>query len=431
MSDASLAIALVPRAPAAAATQAPAGQSSGAAAFLSVLASVLGEAPGGETPPGALARPPAPGTDADAPAATPGGEEEAAAELLVPKAVEAEPPTEEGEALEETAGTGMKASPEETESSEIAAGAPEDDGDQAAKDTGQGAEDDTRETVPDQAAAAIMPATQSSEPSATQPRAAVPEVSGTAQARPAAPGEARDPQMPTQDGAQRPESGRPNERMSAETSQQQQRQTGDDQPRQRFAATDRPAPPPAAPEAISSSQPQVQSLGEDAFGQLRLGIPTQSVGSSTSLPAGAGGRLDVPALAVQIVTEARGGNRSFEIQLDPPELGRIEVRLDFARDGRMTTQLLVDRPETLDALMRDARGLEKTLQQAGLRLEDGGLQYQLRDQSAFARNGGGDARTGDGQGTPGEDNEDAAETATPVPEGYRRRMALGGVDVRI
>jgi flagellar hook-length control protein FliK len=73
------------------------------------------------------------------------------------------------------------------------------------------------------------------------------------------------------------------------------------------------------------------------------------------------------ALAVEIVSRMREGLRRFEIRLDPPELGRIDVRLEVDRHGQATTKLTVDRPETLDLLQREARGLERALQQAGLR----------------------------------------------------------------
>ena len=78
---------------------------------------------------------------------------------------------------------------------------------------------------------------------------------------------------------------------------------------------------------------------------------------------------------------AQAGKNHFEIRLDPPELGRIEVRLDVDRDGHVTTRLIADRSDTLDLLRRDASGLERALQDAGLKTADNGLQFSLRDQS--------------------------------------------------
>jgi flagellar hook-length control protein FliK len=65
----------------------------------------------------------------------------------------------------------------------------------------------------------------------------------------------------------------------------------------------------------------------------------------------------------------------------PPELGRIEVRLAVDRDGHTTTSLIADHSDTLDLLRRDASGLERALQDAGLKTADNSLQFSLRDQS--------------------------------------------------
>ncbi len=82
-------------------------------------------------------------------------------------------------------------------------------------------------------------------------------------------------------------------------------------------------------------------------------------------------------LAVEIATRAGKGERRFDIRLDPPELGRIDVRLEIDSKGNTTTKLIVERSETLDMLQRDARGLEKALQNAGLKTDAGSMQFSL------------------------------------------------------
>ncbi|MFC6740326.1 flagellar hook-length control protein FliK [Methylobacterium tardum] len=57
----------------------------------------------------------------------------------------------------------------------------------------------------------------------------------------------------------------------------------------------------------------------------------------------------------------------FQIRLDPVELGRIDVKLEIDKArGTVTTHLVVDRPETLAMLQRDAGQLQQALSQAGL-----------------------------------------------------------------
>lgn len=192
------------------------------------------------------------------------------------------------------------------------------------------------------------------------------------------------------------------------------------------------AEPPAMPELVATALATLQSLGEDAAGLPRFALPNAAALPNGADPAGQNlaARTAIPGVAAEILSQARNGARKFEIRLDPPELGRIEVTLDFRRDGGMAAKLVVERPETLEMLLRDARGLEKTLQQGGLKLEDGAVHYQLRDQSAFERErqpGSGHAsRPGEDGGRPGEEAD-----ASSDPPGKRRAIALGAIDIRV
>jgi flagellar hook-length control protein FliK len=57
------------------------------------------------------------------------------------------------------------------------------------------------------------------------------------------------------------------------------------------------------------------------------------------------------------------------------------VHLDVDKNGQLTSHLTVERADTLDMLRRDSAGLERTLQDAGLKTSNNGLQFSLRDQS--------------------------------------------------
>ena len=70
------------------------------------------------------------------------------------------------------------------------------------------------------------------------------------------------------------------------------------------------------------------------------------------------------------------------LQLEPASLGRVEVRLEFHRDNQVSAVIAADRPETLDALQRDVRALERSLHQAGLRLDSDGLTFSLKREQA-------------------------------------------------
>lgn len=95
-------------------------------------------------------------------------------------------------------------------------------------------------------------------------------------------------------------------------------------------------------------------------------------------------------VAREIVRRFNGQTTSFDLRLDPPELGRVEIRLDVTRDHRVTAVVSADNPQALTELARHARELEQTLQAAGLELADNGLSFDLR------QGGEGDADAGEG-----------------------------------
>ena len=83
------------------------------------------------------------------------------------------------------------------------------------------------------------------------------------------------------------------------------------------------------------------------------------------------------ALALRIAAKSADGESQFQIRLDPPSLGRIEIHLNMDSQGNAQAQLSADRPQTLDALQRDSGSLERALKDAGLDLP-GGLSFSLK-----------------------------------------------------
>jgi flagellar hook-length control protein FliK len=107
--------------------------------------------------------------------------------------------------------------------------------------------------------------------------------------------------------------------------------------------------------------------------------------SDTASPASA---VPIAGLAVAFAARAQNDSNQFDIRLDPPELGRIDARLDVDRDGQVTTHMTADRADTLELLQSQQPQLQQALEQAGLRTADDGLQFSLRDQSFTGQNNG-------------------------------------------
>lgn len=89
-------------------------------------------------------------------------------------------------------------------------------------------------------------------------------------------------------------------------------------------------------------------------------------------------------VAVNIAKAIGAGADKINIRLHPATLGRVEVSLEIAKDGLLTATVTADRPETLELLQRDARGLERALQDAGLRTNSDSLNFSLREQGKQA-----------------------------------------------
>jgi hypothetical protein len=87
-------------------------------------------------------------------------------------------------------------------------------------------------------------------------------------------------------------------------------------------------------------------------------------------------------IGMQIAKAVPGRIDRLVVQLEPAALGRVEVRLKFHRNDQVSAVIAAERPDTLDALQRDARLLERSLQQAGLRLDSDGLTFSLKREQA-------------------------------------------------
>ena len=137
--------------------------------------------------------------------------------------------------------------------------------------------------------------------------------------------------------------------------------------------------------AVTSSGP----AGGAVPASFNLGVPVVQAASAPPMapqhPTIAAGMVPLAGIPIAIVARAEAGEKKFEIRLDPPDLGRIEVQLNVDSGGRATSHLIVDRADTLDLLRRDAPALERALQAAGLTTDEGALQFSLRDQSFAGR----------------------------------------------
>ena len=147
-----------------------------------------------------------------------------------------------------------------------------------------------------------------------------------------------------------------------------------------------------------------------------------------------------PVAAQVQVAVTRGvheGVQQMTIQLDPADLGRVEVHLHTQSDGQTHLSFVVDKPQTLDSLSRDARSLERSLQDAGVKADAGNMQFNLRQQPQSNLQQGGNGQFGQGgrpQWSNDEDDKDGsgnAPQASAISATQNYTLSLrDGVDIR-
>ena len=186
-------------------------------------------------------------------------------------------------------------------------------------------------------------------------------------------------------------------------------QAGDSVAQQAQAATIKSAQHPSSVDTAASTRP-ADSFGHQASSLAASSVeitpvagtasPGTPLGIDSTAAANVAARNGAPAfvpvaeqVALQFSRALASGTDHITIRLEPESLGRVDVQVELTKDGRLTAMFIADRPETLDMLQRDARVLERALNDAGLRADSGGLSFNLRsdggDLPQFANHTGG------------------------------------------
>jgi len=179
-----------------------------------------------------------------------------------------------------------------------------------------------------------------------------------------------------------------------------------------------PQPAPAETFAVNAtSAPQT------------LSAPAATATANVHVHVSAQPTPDLPSLAVTIAAKSQAGAKQFDIRLDPPELGRVEVRLSIDATGKASAHLSADQPQTLSLLQKDAPVLARALRDAGLDVSQDGLNFSLRQQGDNQNgNAGNSGRRGSSRSFP----LNASISIDPVAgSAAYRGIANGRLDIRV
>ena len=161
-----------------------------------------------------------------------------------------------------------------------------------------------------------------------------------------------------------------------------QHQSSQQQPQQQIAQTQ--AAPSAAPQHIqatpqnnSTATPQIttaMAIAPSPTTPVHVDTAVQVSAQNNSAPV----PYNIGAIAVSIAAKSEAGVKHFDIRLDPPEMGVIDVRLSVDDSGKAVAHLSADKPQTLQLLQSDSSNLSRALKDSGVDLANNGLNFSLR-----------------------------------------------------
>lgn len=99
------------------------------------------------------------------------------------------------------------------------------------------------------------------------------------------------------------------------------------------------------------------------------------------------------SMAVSRMKQSDGGAK-FTMRLDPPEMGRVRVRMQINNDGHTQLRVIADKPETAAMLQRDSGVLQRALQEQGLKISSRDM--SVESGSSHAENAFGHLMNGHG-----------------------------------
>jgi hypothetical protein len=191
--------------------------------------------------------------------------------------------------------------------------------------------------------------------------------------------------------------------------------------------SDQPAAPRVALDARTDTPPPALQLSRagDAAAQ-----PERPMAMPTPPPA-----PPAEQVAMQLRHAVAKGIDKITIQLSPASLGAIEVTLEVSSGARVQVHVVVEKADTLELLRADARGLERALQEAGLRTDSGSLNFNLRGDGGGAQHQNTaslkdfDETAADGE--PGTDGDADSDSADASPENPTRPASDMTLDIEV
>ena len=93
------------------------------------------------------------------------------------------------------------------------------------------------------------------------------------------------------------------------------------------------------------------------------------------------GKEVVEQIKVNITKSAVKGVDTIDIQLKPEDLGKIQIKMQISKDGKLQAEIISSRPETADLLQKEASNLAKAFNDAGFETDERSFNFSFQKEN--------------------------------------------------
>lgn len=195
--------------------------------------------------------------------------------------------------------------------------------------------------------------------------------------------------------------------------------TGEDTVREASAKPTGPAPAPIADRPGAAVDLAVRTL-------YQAQPDAAAAPTATAVVQARSGQVGRDVGAV-IRREIVSGREEVTVRLDPPELGRIQIRLSFESAGQLRAVVATETSAALDLLRRDVNQLDRALAEAGVQTDS--QSFRFDDRQAGSGFGRSDGDQGGNAASPPRSERAESEDRLPIRQALHGRVASGRVDM--
>ena len=96
------------------------------------------------------------------------------------------------------------------------------------------------------------------------------------------------------------------------------------------------------------------------------------------------GKEVIEQIKVNITKSAIKGIDTVEIQLQPEDLGKIQIKMHIAKDGKLQADIITSRAETLDILQKEVSNLSEAFNEAGYDTDTKSFNFSFQKENQFS-----------------------------------------------